>query len=573
MLIQFVQNSGVAAGLIAVILLLRRVRRLPSGCLDALWIAALVRLFIPFNLPSPFSIYRLLAHTPQPDTLSTSLTQSTVFAVNPLSPTSIFGIYRLLAHTPQPDTLSTSLTQSTVFAVNPLSPTSIFGVVWAIGAAFALTHLALSYLRLLHICRNAQPVCDPSILQAVQNAGLRRPVSVRTHPSITFALTHLALSYLRLLHICRNAQPVCDPSILQAVQNAGLRRPVSVRTHSSITVPCTFGIMRPVILLPVDLEVEEDASMPYLLAHELTHIRRLDCLRKLLFQVVHELAHIRRLDCLRKLLFQVVRCVHWFNPLVWLMCRAAGRDLERACDTTVLDTLSGDQRAAYAGALLNLAHAPRTAPLYSTFGTSDLEERIYSIMTFKKRSMISVLMTAAVVMTTTSAFEERIYSIMTFKKRSMISVLMTAAVVMTTTSAFATNVPEQNQAAVCQTTTVVANNESSQKAGDDGITVTITFVDASTNPIDVENSLDVVSRETLPDGSIRLTLKDGSEVIAIKAVPSTDVDASTNPIDVENSLDVVSRETLPDGSIRLTLKDGSEVIAIKAVPSTEATAK
>ena len=29
----------------------------------------------------------------------------------------------------------------------------------------------------------------------------------------------------------------------------------------------------------------------------------------------------------------------------------------------------------------------------------------------------------------------------------------------------------------------------------------------------------------------------------------------------------------PDGSIRLTLKDGSEVIAIKAVPSTEATAK
>lgn len=387
MLIQFVQNSGVAAGLIAVILLLRRVRRLPSGCLDALWIAALVRLFIPFNLPSPFSIYRLLAHTPQPDTLSTSLTQSTVFAVN------------------------------------PLSPMSIFGVVWAIGTAFALTHLALSYLRLLHICRNAQPVCDPSILQAVQDAGLRRPVSVRTHPSIT--------------------------------------------------VPCTFGIMRPVILLPVDLEAQEDASMPYLLTHEL--------------------AHIRRLDCLRKLLFQVVRCVHWFNPLVWLMCRAAGRDLERACDTTVLDTLSGDQRAAYAGALLNLARAPRTAPLYNTFGTSDLEERIYSIMTFKKRSMISVLMTAAVVMTTTSAF--------------------------------ATNVPEQNQAAVCQTATVVANNESSQKAGDDGITVTITSVDASANPIDVENSLNVVSRETLPDGSIRLTLKDGSEVIAIKAVPSTEATA------------------------------------------------
>ena len=53
----------------------------------------------------------------------------------------------------------------------------------------------------------------------------------------------------------------------------------------------------------------------------------------------HELVHIRSLDCLRKWLLTSALCVHWFNPLVWLMVYTANRNLELACDGTVLRLL------------------------------------------------------------------------------------------------------------------------------------------------------------------------------------------------------------------------------------------
>ena len=55
-----------------------------------------------------------------------------------------------------------------------------------------------------------------------------------------------------------------------------------------------------------------------------------------MYILTHELVHIRSLDCLRKWLLTSALCVHWFNPLVWLMVYTANRDLELACDETVL---------------------------------------------------------------------------------------------------------------------------------------------------------------------------------------------------------------------------------------------
>lgn len=392
MFAEFLQNSLVAAGLIAVILLLRRIPRLPSACIDALWLAALLRLCIPFDLPSPLSIYQLFGRVPQ------------------ASRTPPFALSAAPAADPS------------------LSVLSILCVLWACGLILGLSRLLFSYRRLSAVCRDAAPVCHPLVTQAIQKSGLRRTVSVRQTPAVT--------------------------------------------------VPCTFGILRPVILLPDTLNLDQPSVIPYMLAHELTHIRRL--------------------DCLRKLLFQVVRCVHWFNPMVWLLCRAAGRDLERACDTAVLRTLSGDRRAAYAASLLHLAQTPQTSALSSAFGKTDLEERIYAIMTFKKRSMVSILMTAAVVAATTSAF--------------------------------ATNVPD-TQAASCTPAVYTASESKDAKVSSNtateatGITepaVTITYTGDDEA---VLSSTDIVSQETQPDGSLLLTLKDGSQVTVVSSALANEAQA------------------------------------------------
>lgn len=398
MLFQLFQTSGICAGFLAVIWLIGRLggRRVPPGCMNILWLIALIRLFLPLDLPSRLSAYQLLRPAARPVHFQ--------------------------------DTLS----HPAMLTASPLSLSDILTGIWAIGLALCIAHLALSYLRLHALCRAATPVSDPAIRRAVQETGLWRTVQVRV--------------------------------------------------HSAVSVPCTFGILRPTILLPTDMDLTDDA-LPYILSHEL--------------------AHIRRLDCLRKLLFQVARCIHWFNPMVWLLWRAAGRDLERACDLSVLRTLPGDQRAAYAHALVRMAARPHNpSPLYSAFGKSDLEERIVTIMTFQKRSLVSIALTLAIAAITTTAFATNLPA-------SDSSVPSSSA----TDTASASKAPasaagDGNGQSLQRVHPITAATSSA--AGDGVMSISIS---ATNEPADVQLAgLDVVSQETLDDGSLLFHLADGSTV-------------------------------------------------------------
>ena len=75
---------------------------------------------------------------------------------------------------------------------------------------------------------------------------------------------------------------------------------------------------------------------------------------RLAFVLTHEMAHIRRFDALSKLLLAVAACLHWFNPLVWVMLVLANRDLELSCDAAVVRLYGAEARAPYARTLLEL---------------------------------------------------------------------------------------------------------------------------------------------------------------------------------------------------------------------------
>ena len=95
-----------------------------------------------------------------------------------------------------------------------------------------------------------------------------------------------------------------------------MRRPLQVRYSDRIDTPLTYGMFRPVILLPKSLDRNGGERLSFVLAHELVHVRRWDALSKCFL-------------C-------AAVCVHWFNPLVWVMLLLAGRDLEVSCDQKVV---------------------------------------------------------------------------------------------------------------------------------------------------------------------------------------------------------------------------------------------
>lgn len=140
-----------------------------------------------------------------------------------------------------------------------------------------------------------------------------------------------------------------------------------------ISSPFVMGIFRPRIYLPSSTPMEE---------------RR--------FIVAHERHHIRRGDPVWKLLGYIALCLHWFNPLVWLACCLAGKDMEMSCDEAVIKRLGEHIRADYSQALLRLAtHKRIVSGMPLAFGEGDTKGRVMNMAKWKKPKVwVSVLCVA-----------------------------------------------------------------------------------------------------------------------------------------------------------------------------------
>ena len=150
------------------------------------------------------------------------------------------------------------------------------------------------------------------------------------------------------IRVRRTAQPV-DPGWRSALPQGACPRMVATPLVRS---PMVAGTLHPVLLTPTGTAPN---GADYMLAHELTHIKR------------HDVA--------KKLLFTLACAVHWYNPAVWLLAARAGRDIEEACDAETLCGRDADCRAAYADALLTAVRqnadqrlCPEQAPVQAASG-------------------------------------------------------------------------------------------------------------------------------------------------------------------------------------------------------------
>jgi HEAT repeat protein/beta-lactamase regulating signal transducer with metallopeptidase domain len=127
-------------------------------------------------------------------------------------------------------------------------------------------------------------------------------------------------------------------------------------------MPFTYGLLRPVIVLPASAE-------------QWTTDRRRSVL-------LHEFAHVRRHDLITNAVVQLACAVYWFHPLVWLAARRVRIEAERACDALVVGT--GTLPSDYAGDLLEIAQTMRSsataAVALAMARRSDFEGRLLAIL-------------------------------------------------------------------------------------------------------------------------------------------------------------------------------------------------
>ena len=174
---------------------------------------------------------------------------------------------------------------------------------------------------------------------------------------------------------------VCDDRINhmaeELMQRLSMRKKPALYVNENVSVPITVGLVRPVIILPKEDWLLKDLQM-------VLH---------------HELLHVKRRDLWYKWAFQLLLCIHWFNPVLYLIGIKLNIDCELSCDEAVLTALSQEGKKAYGNVLINTAgknvklrkNIPSTTLLERK---EDLKVRLKGILHYKKtgglRAVISV---------------------------------------------------------------------------------------------------------------------------------------------------------------------------------------
>ena len=230
----------------------------------------------------------------------------------------------------------------------------------------------------------------PEIANGLSEAMVQRTESISILSVIWLAglllcFGFFAVSYIKCYREFRFSLPV-ENDILEAwKEKHPLKRSLSIRQTETIAAPLSYGVIRPVILMPKNTEWKNIYQLRYVLEHEYVHIRRLDMLTKLIM-----IAAV---------------CIHWFNPLVWVMYILFNRDLELSCDETVVCRFGMDIKSVYATTLISMEEKKSgLTPLCNSFSKNAIEERIRAIMKIKKTSKFAVMISAVLVICVTGGF-------------------------------------------------------------------------------------------------------------------------------------------------------------------------
>lgn len=297
------------------------INKLPKKVFVLLWDVVILRLLIPFSIPSVFSAYTFVKRSePLREAISEvpATEMITQVAGNPVNTGVNIGANAGMG--------TEVVTQSSATGISTVM------IVWIIGCLLCAAYFTVSYLR-----------CH---LEFQTSLPLRNEFTVR---------------WLR----CHR-----------------LKRTIQIRQSDRISAPLTYGIIKPVILMPKKTDWENRQQLEYVLLHEYTHI----C----------------RFDTVTKLIATLALCIHWFNPFVWAMYILFNRDLELSCDESVVRRFGEKSKSVYARTLISMEEKRSgLTPLYNSFSRNAIEERITAIMRTRRITIgiliVSVLVIVAIV--------------------------------------------------------------------------------------------------------------------------------------------------------------------------------
>jgi beta-lactamase regulating signal transducer with metallopeptidase domain len=104
-------------------------------------------------------------------------------------------------------------------------------------------------------------------------------------------------------------------------------RAVAIRVHDDWMIPAVTGLIWPTLLLPASMATGWSMADLHIV-------------------IAHELAHVRRFDCLVNFAQQVIEALLFFNPCVWWINRQIRVEREACCDAAAVRLIGSPDAAA-----------------------------------------------------------------------------------------------------------------------------------------------------------------------------------------------------------------------------------
>lgn len=172
------------------------------------------------------------------------------------------------------------------------------------------------------------------------------------------------VSYIRLRHLLHKGSSPADETVSRIHEIAEKYKLKSCKIIEVSGLPSAFvcGIIRPILVLPADKEIDDKV-------------------------ILHELLHLKYKDTLWSFVICLLKCIHWCNPLLAFCANQAINDMEVRCDQRVLEQLEGEERRDYGRILISMANDRFAKTPGSTCinnGGKNIRKRIEAIARFKK---------------------------------------------------------------------------------------------------------------------------------------------------------------------------------------------
>ena len=180
------------------------------------------------------------------------------------------------------------------------------------------------------------------------------------------------LSYgLFMVELRKNSEEISCPELKRFTD-----KNIITRAGDKFSSPLMVGVFRPTLLLPNVSMTEEQ------LGNVLSH----------------EMIHYRRKDILYKWFVCLVKCVHWFNPVIYYVSKQVDIECEISCDADVVKNMSDEEQTRYIDTIITLLAAGNRKPVTITTGmVSDkktLQRRFTMIKNKIKMSKKTVIIVA-----------------------------------------------------------------------------------------------------------------------------------------------------------------------------------